>query len=87
MPDYNGFEWLKAIRERGYEFPVIMYSTASNPAYVQKAYQEGADIYFPKPESLQTLHSSLQRLLHLNWVEPQKIKDQYYHNGLYRVFS
>jgi DNA-binding response OmpR family regulator len=87
MPDKNGFEWLKEIREKGYTFPVIMYSTASNPAYVQRAYEEGANVYFPKPESLRTLQDSLKQLLRFNWNDPHKITECFYSNGQYRVFE
>jgi DNA-binding NarL/FixJ family response regulator len=87
MPDQNGFEWLKCIRERGYDFPIVMYSTASNPAYVEKAYQQGADVYFPKPESFKKLQESLYKLLQFNWLEPYKVREDFCGNGQYRVFS
>jgi DNA-binding NarL/FixJ family response regulator len=86
MPDRNGFEWLRHIREKGYRFPVIMYSTASNPAFVEKAYKEGANVYFPKPDSINTLEKSLYRLLGLNWSEPDKVTEHFSQNGVYRVF-
>ena len=87
MPDKNGFEWLKEIRCRGYVFPVIMYSTASNSAYVQKAYQEGASLYFPKPESFNTLLAALKSLLNFDWQQPDKIKQNFVGNGEFRVFD
>lgn len=86
MPDRDGFEWLRCIREKGFQFPVIMYSTASNPAYVEKAYKEGANVYFPKPDSINTLEKSLNRLLGLNWSEPEKVTEHFSQNGNYKVF-
>ena len=87
MPDRSGFEWLQCIRQKGYSLPVIMYSTASNPDYVRRAYTEGATVYFPKPESYKTLKDSLHYLLQLNWQEPGKITEGFCHNGQYQVFS
>lgn len=86
MPDKDGFEWLQQIRSSGYAVPVIMYSTASNPAYVQRAYEQGANIYFPKPESFKKLQDSLRELLSYNWQQPQKITEQFYQDGAYKVF-
>ena len=87
MPDINGFEWLKIIREKGHSFPVIMYSTASNPSFVERAYQEGANVYFPKPDNLRTLQQSLNCLLNFNWSEPDKVTESFHQNGVYRVFN
>lgn len=87
MPDRNGFEWLQEIRGKGYTFPVIMYSTASNPGFVQRAYEEGANLYFPKPDSLRMLQASLKQLFQFNWEEPQKITAAFYSNGQGRVFQ
>ena len=86
MPEKDGFEWLRAIRERGYTVPIIMYSTASNPSYVERAYTGGANVYFPKPHSYRTLRLSLERLLSLNWDEPQEITRGFIQNGQYKVF-
>lgn len=87
MPDKNGFEWLREIRANGYALPVIMYSTANNPAYVQRAYEEGANLYFPKPDSSRTLQISLKQLLQFDWRDPGKITQRFYSNGECRVLQ
>lgn len=87
MPDRNGFEWLRCIRQRGYNFPIVMYSTASNQAYVKRAFDEGADLYFPKPDSIMRLQDSLQQLLTMNWENPQNIKAEFCRDGHYKVFQ
>lgn len=87
MPDKDGFEWLKEIREKGYNIPIVMYSTASNPAFVQKAYTAGATVYFPKPESFKTLIESLRKLFQFNWHSPNDIQQLFCNNGQYRIFS
>lgn len=87
MPDKNGFEWLSFIREKEKKLPVIMYSTASNANYVERAYNEGADLYFPKPDSLQQLKNGLGKLLAMDWSNPQKITSEFCSNGKYKVFD
>lgn len=86
MPDKNGFEWLQQIRSAGYQFPVIMYSTASNPDFVQRAYEQGANIYFPKPESYQKLQEALKQLLSYNWKQPEQVTEQFCSNGEFKIF-
>jgi DNA-binding NarL/FixJ family response regulator len=87
MPDRNGFEWLRLIREKGYRIPVIMYSTASNPSYVEKAYSEGANVYFPKPESFHLLKASLEELRQFNWIQPEAVTARFTGDGQYHTFS
>lgn len=87
MPDKNGFEWLSFIREKEAKLPVIMYSTASNANYVERAYTEGAQLYFPKPDSLQQLKNGLIMLLAMDWTNPQKITSEFCSNGKYKVFD
>lgn len=87
MPDKNGFDWLQLIRKKGYNLLVIIYSTASNPNYVEKAYKEGANVYFPKPESFSTLQQALGKLLSLNWLQPDMIKQSFCKDGRFSVFA
>ncbi len=87
IPDSNGFDVLKSIRGKGFSLPIVMYSTASNPLYVERAYQEGASLYFPKPDSMRALEESLRRLLGFNWSDPEMVKENYKQHNSYRVFS
>ncbi len=87
MPDKDGFEWLKDIRNSGYKIPVIMYSTADNPVFVKRAYDQGANIYFPKPESFRKLQTSLKELLGYDWQQPEKVTEQFCKAGEYKVFG
>jgi response regulator of citrate/malate metabolism len=87
MPDKNGFEWLAFIREKEAQLPIIMYSTASNPAFVEKAYTEGAQLYFPKPDSFKLLTNALLQLFALDWADPQKITSEFCNNGQCKVFE
>lgn len=87
MPDKDGFERLKEIREAGCGIPVVMYSTASNPTYVQRAYELGAHVYFPKPESFRKLQTSLGVLLSYDWEQPDRVKAQFTLAGAYKTFD
>ena len=49
MPHRDGFSWLKCIREKGYDMPVVMYTNSASPTHIAKAYNEGATLYFNKP--------------------------------------
>lgn len=65
-----------------------MYSTAHNPSYVTRAYEAGASVYFPKPDSYRTLIDSLTYLLrNLNWGDPTAVRGQFVQGDQYRVFS
>lgn len=88
MPHHDGFRWLKGIRERGLEhLPVIMYTNSMSPADIVKAYTEGANLYFPKPESFLKLKKALKKLIELDWTNPVLIKNAYTENGKYRLFQ
>lgn len=87
MPDRNGFEWLNLIREKGYPFPVVMYSTANNPESVQRAYAEGANLYLPKPETYNTLRDSLRQILNFNWMDPGQVTACFLQHGRYAAFQ
>ena len=87
MPFHDGFSWLKGLRESGCSFPIIMYTNSSNPAHVVKAYEEGATLYFPKPESFRTLLDGIRKLLDLDWADPFSIKNIYSQNGHYTTFK
>ena len=87
MPDKNGFDWLLLIREKEANLPVIMYSTANNAKQVERAYTEGAQLYFPKPDSLNQLKKGLSELFAMDWADPQRITSNFISNGKYKVFE
>jgi len=49
MPQMNGIEVIKKIREMGYEVPIIFYSAYGNQEYVLKAGEYGAYDFISKP--------------------------------------
>lgn len=87
MPYHDGFSWLKGIREKGYDrLPVIMYTNSSSPADISRSYAEGANLYFPKPESFVELKKALQKLIQLDWSNPVLITQNYTRDGQFKTF-
>ena len=88
MPGHDGFQWLKSIRDHGYHnLPIIMYTNSLSPAHIAKAYEEGANLYFSKPESFTNLIKGLKKLIHLDWSNPFSITEKYKVHGDYRTFQ
>jgi DNA-binding response OmpR family regulator len=88
MPYHDGFYWLKAIREKGYtNLPVIMYTNSLSPSNIAKAYNEGANLYFSKPETFSKLVNSLRELVYTDWSEPYRITQKYMQQGSYKTFQ
>lgn len=69
MPHKNGFEVLKEIKESNsaQKFPVIIYSTASDSATVDRCRNLGASLYIRKPTSLAALQQVLRKVLLIDW--------------------
>lgn len=87
MPEWDGFEWLKRIRKKGFTFPVVMYSTAKNGYFVQRAYTEGADLYVQKAASISGLASTLDSVLSMDWNNPKQVASHYQKDGRYYAFG
>jgi len=88
MPYHDGFSWLKGIREKGYDkLPVIMFTNSLSPADIVRSYKEGASLYFPKPESFSKLKKALQKLIQLDWGNPDSVTANYIQNGKYMTFQ
>ena len=63
MPEMNGFELVKAIRDRGQLTPVIMLSARGDRVDVTHGLQIGADDYVRKPFGLEELLLRVQAVL------------------------
>ncbi|MFL5772225.1 MAG: response regulator [Flavisolibacter sp.] len=88
MPTYDGFYWLKAIREKGFiNLPVIMYTNSLSPANINRAYKEGANLYFSKPENFSLLVKSLREIVKTDWSEPFRITRKYTAHGNNKIFQ
>jgi DNA-binding response OmpR family regulator len=88
MPEYDGFAWLKGIRERGYEnLPIIMYTNSLRPEHIVQAYKQGANLYYAKPTSFNELINGLKKLVSLDWTNPFLITENYCRNEQYSIFQ
>jgi CheY-like chemotaxis protein len=79
MPLKGGHECLKEIRanEALKGIPVIIYSTSTNKDHIEKTFKNGANFYFPKPNSFKDLTAIMEKIFNFNWSEfmkPQKSK-------------
>lgn len=87
MPHHDGFYWLKCIRDKGYDLPIIMYSNSLSPSHIVRAYQEGANLYFSKPESFSNLIKGMKKLIQFDWSIPALVTGNYVEKGQYRAFQ
>lgn len=68
MPVKSGFDILVQIRNEPEikEFPVVMYSTSSNPDNIEKSQKLGANHYVVKPYEFNNLIKLLSNLFNMN---------------------
>ncbi|WP_066404697.1 response regulator [Flavisolibacter tropicus] len=86
MPEFDGFHWLKGIRERlATEIPIIMYSTTLNPQRVAMAYNLGANLFLSKPSSFNTLAAALQHILEIDWNNPRQVAVERYQQETFHL--
>jgi two-component system nitrogen regulation response regulator NtrX len=71
MPEMDGLEFLKALRERGYEMPVLMISGHADVATAVEATRRGAFDFFEKPLQRERVLLSLR-----NAVEAQRLQSE-----------
>ena len=89
MPYKNGLECLVEIRENPIlkNLPVVVFSSTTKPSNIQTAYEIGANLFFIKPPVYQDYLSSIRAILHLNWKDPESVKEDYCVNGRYTAFN
>jgi len=63
MPEMDGFELAKTIREKGVEKPIIAVSARGEAANIQKAKLHGISAYLVKPINLDEMVSKIDRLV------------------------
>jgi len=63
MPEMDGLEFLKALRERGYEMPVLMISGHADVATAVEATRRGAFDFFEKPLQRERVLLSLRNAI------------------------
>lgn len=74
MPGKSGLECLEEIRKeegRINEINIIILSTSSDPANIEKAFELGATFYAVKPSSFDALKSFVKDALKIDWEMTQ----------------
>jgi len=79
MPLKNGQECLVEIRnsENLKHIPIIIYSTSRSREHIDETFINGANFYFPKPDSFRDLKTMMLRIFSLDWddlMQPRKDK-------------
>jgi CheY-like chemotaxis protein len=67
--------------------PVVVFSSTTKPSNIQTAYEMGAHLFFVKPPVYSDYLSSIKAIFHLNWNEPEAVREQYCVNGRYTAFG
>ncbi len=62
LPDGNGFDLCRRLRDAGSRVPVLMLTALADPAQRVRGLQAGADDYLPKPFDLSELLARVQAL-------------------------
>jgi PAS domain S-box-containing protein len=87
MPDMDGIEFLKYIRQKAGNLPVILFTGKGREEVVIAALNNGADYYLQKGGEPEHLFAELKDKIHLA-VDRQKAKDRIlFFNRLYAVMS
>lgn len=63
LPEMNGFEVARELRQAGQFVPILMLTARNRPEDVLKGFEAGADDYLPKPFELAILIARLRGLL------------------------
>lgn len=81
MPLKNGFQCLSEIRknETFKDIPVVIFSTSTEPKYIDQVFEDGANYYLCKPNSFPKLKSAITQVLSINWAEQpvNRVRDEF----------
>lgn len=75
VPDMNGFEILKSVREQGVTTPAIFITSLNSMTDVENGYDSGCDDYIRKPFALKELKLRVETIL----------KREFFHNSNSKV--
>lgn len=81
MPGKNGFQILTELRntEQFKELPIVILSTSTDPATINKTRELGASYYVPKPNSYTSLKQSIKTALNIDWQNFSPNRDNFLH--------
>lgn len=87
LPDLDGFEVVRRLRQAGQFVPVMMLTARGQAEDVARGFEAGADEYLPKPFDLAVLFARMRGLLRRReWLErsvnrDQPVPDEFRFNG------
>ncbi|MDB9311948.1 response regulator [Spirulina sp. CS-785/01] len=76
MPEVNGYEMVKRIREDDPNLPIIASSASVSATDQSEAKRIGCNQFLAKPVQMEELFKILQKFLSLQWVTESKPEDQ-----------
>lgn len=84
MPGKNGFDVLLELRtsETNNDIPVIIFSTSSEPAIIEKCRLLGANYFITKPVLMRDIIKSIEYALEVDWSEFVPEKHNFVHKFL-----
>ena len=79
LPLVNGIECLKRLRNDKSlpQLPVIMFSNVINQLNIDLCYQQKADYFFIKPNSLNDIKVVVRKLMDTDWTKGQVGKEEF----------
>ena len=83
IPDFNGFELLKILRESGNSTPSIFLTSLNDIASLSMGFEVGADDYLKKPFDFDELIVRIQALLRKSFAS--RSNEVQYKNLLYKI--
>ncbi|MDP5031281.1 ATP-binding protein [Paraglaciecola sp.] len=78
MPEVDGWEMVKKVREQGYAMPVLMVSANARDADYSMAADGYHNAYIAKPINIDTMTNTIGRLLNIDWnyfVQPSQSQE------------
>lgn len=61
MPEIDGFETIRTMRSRGFDFPIVAVSAISFKQDRQAAFEAGCDHFIPKPIDMDLVHEMIDQ--------------------------
>jgi CheY-like chemotaxis protein len=69
MPRYDGYEVLQVLRrdEKMKNYPVVVFSTTSDPSAVNRTREIGANMFVPKPQTYNGIKQAIKTCINMDW--------------------
>ncbi len=76
MPEIDGWQAARSIREKGFTSPIVMVSANASGADIDKSYAEQINDYLTKPIKLDALLEKVRHWLRIEWIhEKDSLKE------------